>query len=123
MLRDLSKKTDISTVQWASREIHEFSDSLLTVFSYNGYEYYLDVIRDYINEVKDKEKYSIQYPEHILKGETDSIANILWSTLVVMFGEYGTSPRFGWIEKKRVCECLYFLDWFIELFEDKEDDE
>lgn len=118
MLRDLSKKTDISTVRWARREIDKFLDSFLSVFWYNGYSGCLEKLKDYIEENK-KSKH-VDYPDHILKYDVNSIDGILWSTLVVMFGEYGTSPRFGWIDE--VGECLYFLDWFIKLFEDKEGD-
>lgn len=33
--------------------------------------------------------------------------SILWMTLVEMFGNYGTSPRYGWIERPK--ECVDYL--------------
>lgn len=120
MLKELSKRTTISSITWAANDINEFLNGFLDVMKYNGYSYYLKKFKRYINENKSKEIYSIDYPSHILKGDADSVPGILWSMLVMMFGDYGTSPRFGWLEIKRIDECLYFLDWFIELFEDKE---
>ena len=32
---------------------------------------------------------------------------VIWQMLVEMFGDCGTSPRFGWIEKRK--ECAEFL--------------
>lgn len=33
--------------------------------------------------------------------------SVIWQMLVEMFGACGTSPRFGWIEKRK--ECAEFL--------------
>ena len=33
--------------------------------------------------------------------------SVIWQMLVEMFGDCGTSPRFGWIEKRK--ECAEFL--------------
>ncbi len=41
--------------------------------------------------------------------------NVLWLLLVEMFGECGTSPRSGWIEKKE--ECADFLQQIVEIEE------
>ena len=41
--------------------------------------------------------------------------NIVFGTLVCLYGDYGTSPRSGWIESKAVKEACYItLDDFIE---------
>lgn len=41
--------------------------------------------------------------------------NVLWILLVEMFGNCGTSPRSGWIEKRS--ECANFLETVVEIEE------
>lgn len=41
--------------------------------------------------------------------------NVLWILLVEMFGDCGTSPRSGWIEK--ISECANFLETVVEIEE------
>lgn len=41
--------------------------------------------------------------------------NVLWLLLVKMFGDYGISPRSGWIEKRS--ECANFLETLVEIDE------
>ena len=41
--------------------------------------------------------------------------NVIWMILVSMFGDYGTSPRGGWIE--RCEECADFLKQVVEIDE------
>ena len=41
--------------------------------------------------------------------------NVLWMLLVEMFGDCGTSPRSGWIEKRS--ECADFLETVVEISE------
>lgn len=41
--------------------------------------------------------------------------NVLWLLLVEMFGDCGTSPRSGWIEKRK--ECSDFLETIVEIEE------
>ncbi|MDY5992789.1 MAG: hypothetical protein SPJ06_02210 [Bacilli bacterium] len=55
-----------------------------------------------------KEKYNIDvyYDEEL---------NVLWLLLVEMFGNCGTSPRSGWIEKRK--ECADFLETIVEIEE------
>ena len=45
----------------------------------------------------------------------DEELNVLWLLLVEMFGECGTSPRSGWIEKRK--ECADFLETIVEIEE------
>lgn len=45
----------------------------------------------------------------------DKELNVLWLLLVKMFGDYGTSPRSGWIEKRS--ECVNFLETVVEIEE------
>lgn len=41
--------------------------------------------------------------------------NVLWLLLVKMFGDYGCSPRSGWIEKRSA--CADFLETVVEIEE------
>ena len=36
--------------------------------------------------------------------------NIIYSTLVIMFGEYGTSPRSGWFEEGYRLDAIRYLE-------------
>lgn len=45
----------------------------------------------------------------------DKELNVLWLLLVEMFGDCGTSPRSGWIEKRS--ECANFLETVVEIEE------
>lgn len=45
----------------------------------------------------------------------DEELNVLWLLLVEMFGDCGTSPRSGWIERRK--ECADFLETIVEIEE------
>ena len=54
-----------------------------------------------------EEKYNIDM------STTDKELNVLWILLVEMFGDCGTSPRTGWIEKRK--DCADFLETIVEM--------
>lgn len=56
-----------------------------------------------------QEKYSIDM------SSSNKELNVLWILLVEMFGDCGTSPRSGWIEKRS--ECANFLETIVEIEE------
>ena len=56
-----------------------------------------------------EEKYNIDM------STTDKELNVLWILLVEMFGNCGTSPRTGWIEKRK--DCADFLETIVEMEE------
>lgn len=56
-----------------------------------------------------EEKYNIDM------SSTDKELNVLWILLVEMFGDCGTSPRTGWIEKRK--DCADFLETIVEIEE------
>lgn len=84
-------------------------NSLLWVLAYNGYEQQIKDIYEYLKH----ETVTASYPHDlgILSDDPDSPDRILWSTLVMEFGDYGTSPRFGWVKKLQSA-----LDCFEEFF-------
>lgn len=65
-----------------------------------GYQGYEQVIPDMLSKKED------EYGR-ILWDEENGFSEEVWSMFVLMFGDYGTSPRFGWIEK--VSEFKAFL--------------
>lgn len=90
----------------------EFLKAFITVGYYNGYEDKIIEIYDYIKGIKCDNRTSIAFPSNILSYDSDMYDRVLWSTLVIMFGDYGISPRTAWIEKKE--ECLKFLEYVIK---------
>lgn len=49
----------------------------------------------------------------IYSGRTDELAETFWMWLVLLYGNYGTSPRSGWIDKmyteplyETISECM-----------------
>lgn len=89
--------------------------SLIWVLSYNGYDQQVKDIYEYL-----KQETVVAFFPHdlgILSNNVDSPDRILWSTLVVEFGDYGTSPRFGWISKtQRAVDCFeqFFAEYGID---------
>lgn len=84
-----------------------FSDSLVMAMWYDGFEDNVNAMIEYIANNKEEDGY-VPYPDHINETRLsacvtsdDTIANrspaVLWECLVLTFGEYGTSPRYGWI--------------------------
>lgn len=64
---------------------------------------------DILTLISLEEKYNINM------SSTDKELNVLWILLVEMFGNCGTSPRTGWIEKRK--ECADFLETIVEIEE------
>lgn len=44
---------------------------------------------------------------------------VIWMILVFMFGDYGTSPRFGWIEKENKEQFDNFIDEITKTYQEK----
>lgn len=101
-------------------------EALADAFWYNGYE---EEIQEWREEMrKEREQYnSVQCPFvsedfswwNMSKDDLYGYAQlqILWMLLVLLFGDYGTSPRYGWIEKTK--ECGAFLDRMISFIDEK----
>lgn len=70
-------------------------DALLWVLWYNGHDDKIMRIYNYLKETADKSQ--VSYPDW-LSDDADAPDRILWSVLVMLDGDYGTSPRYGWIE-------------------------
>ena len=81
---------------------------LNTVVWYNGYEEDLKQIKEEISQLS-PDKYSYHYDY----GD-DMGMEIIWMILVLLFGEYGTSPRSGWLEVKNKDDIISFIDQLCE---------
>lgn len=78
------------------------------------------VILKLIDELRNKEtKHTYYTLSDVLELENDFQSpnefNVIWMLLVEIFGNCGTSPRTGWIEKRE--ECAEFLEQIVYLKE------
>jgi len=76
-------------------------DCLLTVGEYYGWGDEIERMFRYIlkeYEANKNAKYEgISIPDYIVKEHMDDYIRILWSTMVCEYGNYGTSPQYGWL--------------------------
>lgn len=94
-------------------DVHDFTqedinaiDSFLSIAFYNGYEEDVNDIVECLkeslkNDLTFENSYkSISRPDWQSKygrSKVDEFGGIFWSWLVLQYGDYGTSPRYGWI--------------------------
>lgn len=88
--------------------------TLGTIVWYNDLYDTLQKIKTYIQQEvevnKNKQYYNIRKPDFLMKLDCDLFPCIVWSILVLQCGNYGTSPRTGWIEIKRVKDAIKIID-------------
>lgn len=82
------------------------NDPMIGIVWYNGLENIVIKWKDY------KENDDVPYREYksSLKDSDYSQLQMVWMYLVLCFGNYGTSPRSGWIE-----DFKGYYKWFDEL--------
>lgn len=85
------------------------------IVDYNGWYDTLQEIKHYIQiELKKNMNkpsyYGIAKPKFLWNIDSDLFPCIIWSILVLQCGEYGTSPRTGWIEKGRAEDAIKIID-------------
>ena len=71
---------------------------------YNGYEDEFDKLLYYLKDQQNNDSYSIFRPDFITPE--NEIMELYWMLLVFTFGEYGTSPRSGWIDRDKLDDCI-----------------
>lgn len=88
--------------------------TLGTIVLYNGWYDMLQEIKKYIQQEvktnKNKKYYNISKPDFLIRIDCDLFPCIVWSILVLQCGDYGTSPRTGWIEIKRAKDAIGIID-------------
>lgn len=80
--------------------------SFATALDYNGHAGALRSLLDYVIEIYDEGEGMIRYPNVRAQrhgwDEPDHPVHVFWSTLVVLAGDYGVSPRYGWLETDKL---------------------
>lgn len=83
----------------------DFISDIAFVSWYNGYD---DIIKDILKDaneyvLNDRDSYMYDYFDKIQDHHSEEyiVTQILWMMFVQHFGNYGTSPRFGWIENEK----------------------
>lgn len=76
---------------------NDLQSAFVTMLCYQGYD---TAISELLKKIKDTD-------ERITYSDENGFSEEVWSIFVLMFGDYGTSPRFGWIEN--VIEFKSFL--------------
>lgn len=85
--------------------MYEILDSITW---YNGiYEPLLKIKEIIIVYDEDKFIHVLRPEEGIFKDEQ---FEIFWMMLVLQFGDYGTSPRYGWLEMNNKTKIIAFID-------------
>ncbi len=94
-------------------KINETDTALQGVFWYSDCDF-LDPFLKYLETQSQKNKTMIRFPNNDLINIVDvncnDIRSVFWQILVLKFGDYGTSPQYGWINK--VPECLEYVKAF-----------
>ena len=88
--------------------------ALADVLSYNGYDDEIIKIYEYIKN--NNQEFHVSYLE-TLPNDVDSPPRIFWSYLSMKYGDYGTSPRFGWIDNENKNTILEQLEESSPLWE------
>lgn len=90
-------------------------ETLGTIVWYNGWYNTLQKIKHYLQTELEKNinkpsYYGIIKPKFLRNIDSDLFPCTIWSILVLQCGEYGTSPRFGWIKKDKVQDAIKIID-------------
>lgn len=84
-------------------------DAILYTMDYDGLWEYLLWIKEALLTEQDRNGY-VTRPKFMSEYDIDHVTKKFWSVLVLMFGNYGTAPRCGWIEKENINEAIEFID-------------
>lgn len=106
--------------------------ALQDIVFYNGLSEQLKVAREHLLQVQQKIKdgaavgfdtvvsLGTSRPDSLCSFDSRGNSNdfeqfeIFWMLLVLMFGDYGTSPRYGWINPEQISDAVLFIDWLTE---------
>lgn len=102
------KKLEVRTMEL--KDVLETYVSMIT-YSYSGIVFVdlYERLCNFINGKRDKyDSFLFDYDHR------DEAYLITWSFIVGLYGDYGTSPRSGWIRNKRAEELKSDLKWALE---------
>lgn len=80
---------------------------LITVLQYNGFEDDIKNLLCYLESKRDSGY--VPLPPDWEKWDCNHPMRLLWSEFVLCYGDYGTSPRFGWIEDDKLEDAIKFI--------------
>lgn len=88
-------------------DAYEVERAIKLLVFYNGYE---EILRSLLRHISEFPRSGQILPPDDMKygEESETVKAVLWFLLVCMYGDYGTSPRFGWIENKE--KAMDFLN-------------
>ena len=88
-------------------------EALETVVWYNGMYYWLKELRDsMVKHLERTPEIRLNYASPIKLDDIGKPNHFIWTLLVAMFGNWGTSVNSGWIEN--VVGCVEFIDALCE---------
>lgn len=85
---------------------NDLIEALQYICFYNGHN---EKITELINYIQENKNGTISCPEHILTEDADNFINIIWQILVVVYGDYGSSPRWAWINSENKQKAIMLL--------------
>lgn len=76
-----------------------YLEAYINSLCYNGHdETLMHLMRWILDQMELKPDEYIEIPDFISNLDCDHPLHILWSTMIMLHGNYGTSPRYGWLE-------------------------
>ena len=104
----LKNKNNIKQHAYNQNKAETFEENFYrSVAWYNGYEEEFDKLLYYLKNQQNNtnnDTYSIRRPDFITTE--NEIMELYWMQLVQTFGDYGTSPRSGWIYRDKLDDCI-----------------
>lgn len=102
----------------------ELLDAISIVVDYNGYQEFVKDLNDIAHtDARDEYGYALNiFPKDVFDNEEYSDVykaqlQVIWMMMVNEFGDYGTSPRSGWIIKSE--EFKKFISELLERVEER----
>lgn len=90
------------------RQLRKTAMALSTACWYDGYNTFLLIVAEDMKKcINEGAKRNYMYTDTF----SGSAERLLWSMLVIMFGDYGTSPRSGWVDD--IEGCIEFIEFFV----------
>jgi len=101
-----------------SKFYKDFFDAFVSYYSYFGLVDDVRTVKDYI--IRNREELNLGYVSIPYGFKfVDDIKEQLWCILVLLYGDYGVAPRWGWIED--IDSAVMFLKKLEELLTPNED--